>query len=68
MDIEKIISKMTTEEKLCQMTQLNSICVYHGPNMFSFLKLTDEQRDSIGSVLAYNMDYDVKGNIWLELY
>lgn len=63
MDIEKIISEMSIEEKLCQMTQLNSICVYHGPNMFSFLKLTDKQRDSIGSVLAYNMNYDVKGNI-----
>lgn len=63
MDIEKILNNMTTEEKLCQMTQLNSICVYHGENMFSFLNLSDKQRDSIGSVLAYNMDYDVKGNL-----
>ena len=63
MDIEKLLSKMSLEEKLCQMTQLSRYCVYHDEKRFSFLNLTEKQRDSMGSVLAYNMDYDVKANL-----
>lgn len=67
MDIEKLISEMTTEEKLCQMTQTNRVCVFRdqkdGIWDFQALHMTDKQYDSIGSVLSYTMEYDVKGNL-----
>ncbi len=67
MDIEKLIREMTTEEKLCQMTQTNRVCVFRdqkdGIWDFQALHMTDKQYDSIGSVLSYTMEYDVKGNL-----
>ncbi len=67
MDIKKLISEMTTEEKLCQMTQTNRVCVFRdqkeGIGDFQALHMTDKQYDSIGSALSYTMEYDVKGNL-----
>lgn len=67
MDIEKLISEMTTEEKLCQMTQTNRVCVFRDQKEgiwdFQALHMTDKQYDSIGSALSYTMEYDVKGNL-----
>ena len=67
MDIENVISQMTTEEKFCQMTQTNRVCVFHenqdGIWDFEHLQMTGEQYDSIGTVLSYTMEYDVKENL-----
>lgn len=61
MDIEKILSNMTIEQKFGQMTQLNRICIFH-KQQFSRYKLTEQQHDSIGSVLGYGAEEDVKAN------
>ncbi|MBQ7642795.1 MAG: beta-glucosidase, partial [Clostridia bacterium] len=64
MDIDNLLSKMSLEEKLCQMTQINGRCVFkndkEGVHDFIALGLTDEQYDRIGSVLAYTVDFGAK--------
>lgn len=65
MDIEKLLRQMTLEEKLCQMTQTTSLCVYRDEKEkcgeFSVMNLTDKQYDSLGSVLAYKSSFGAKG-------
>ena len=67
MDIEKLIDQMTLKEKFCQMTQTNRVCVFHEKNEgvwdFTVLNMTGDEYDSLGSVLSYTDQYDVKATL-----
>ncbi|MBO4262863.1 MAG: glycoside hydrolase family 3 C-terminal domain-containing protein [Clostridia bacterium] len=63
MDIEKLLNEMTTEEKLCQMTQMPRECVYSKKSGEGVVGMTAKQCNAIGSVLAYSADFDARKDI-----
>lgn len=64
MVVEKLLKSMTLEEKLSQMTQTTSNCIFRDDKEscsdFAHLNMADHQYDSLGSVLGYTADFGAK--------